>query len=54
VLLERPQDVVATLFHRKRTTVTHAVSTMEMRRDDPKLEAEIARIEAALEMRHAA
>ena len=54
VLLERPQDVVADLFHRKRTTVTHAVQTMEMRRDDPRLEAEIARIEAQLEMRHAA
>ena len=54
VLLARPQDVVADLFHRKRTTVTHAVQIMEMRRDDPKIEAEIERIEAHLELRHAA
>lgn len=61
VLLERPQDVVAALFSRDRTTVTHAVQAVEDRRDTPELEQEIARIEARLEacrqapeMKHAA
>ncbi len=61
VLLERPQEVVADLFSRDRSTVVHSVKTVEDRRDDPRLEAEIARIEARLresmpaaEMKHAA
>ena len=62
VLLERPQEAVADLFQRDRTTVTHAVQAVEDRREDvPELEAEIARIEARLrqcaaatEMQHAA
>ncbi len=60
VLLERPQDIVADLFQRDRTTVAHAVQAIEDHRDDPRLEAQIARIEARLDevrhsdMRHAA
>ncbi len=62
VVLQRPQDVVAELFARDRTTVAHACRAVEDRRDDPELEAEIARIEArwadgvgvALELKHAA
>ena len=60
VLLERPQDVIAERFHRDRTTVAHAVQAIEDQRDDPRLEAEIVRIEARLnelrtpEVRHAA
>ena len=57
VMLERPQDVVAFLFERDRSTVAHAVQSMEDRREEPRLEAEIARIEARLrdgEVRHAA
>jgi hypothetical protein len=62
VMLERPQEVVADLFSRDRTTIAHACQSIEDRRDDdPKLEAEIARIESRLrgsipapEMKHAA
>ncbi len=60
IVLERPQDIVAELFQRDRTTVAHAVQSIEDHRDDPRLEAEIARIEARLdelretEVRHAA
>jgi chromosomal replication initiation ATPase DnaA len=60
VSLERPQDIVADLFQRDRTTVAHSVQAIEDHRDDPRLEAQIARIEARLaevrqsEMRHAA
>lgn len=61
ILLERPQDVVGHLFSRDRSTVVHSVNAIEDRRDDPKLEAEIARIEARLrevfpapEVKHAA
>jgi chromosomal replication initiation ATPase DnaA len=56
VLLERPQDVVAELFNRDRTTIAHAVQAIEDHRDRPGLEAEIARIEARLreEIKHAA
>jgi chromosomal replication initiation ATPase DnaA len=60
VLLERPQDVVADLFQRKRTTVAHSVQAVEDLRDDPRIEAEIERIELQLEaartveMQHAA
>jgi chromosomal replication initiation ATPase DnaA len=66
VLLERPQDVVADLFLRDRTTIAHSCHAVEDRRDDPRLEAEFARIEARLretlsqtalrapEMKHAA
>lgn len=46
--LERPQDVVADLFQRQRTTVAHSVQAVEDLRDDPNLEAEIARIESRL------
>ena len=61
-LLGRPQDVVAELFGRDRSTIAHAVQTLEDRRDRKPLEAEIARIEAQLQdrepdaeaMRHAA
>jgi chromosomal replication initiation ATPase DnaA len=66
VLLERPQDIVADLFSRDRTTIAHACHSVEDRRDDPQLEAELTRIEARLrdalartvqpapEMKHAA
>lgn len=61
ILLERPQDVIAELFSRDRTTIAHSCQTVEDRRDDPRLEAEIAKIEARLnhirrarEMQHAA
>jgi len=62
VLLQRPQDAVARLFGRDRTTVAHACRAVEDRRDEPELEAEIARIEARLarragillELKHAA
>lgn len=61
-VLSRPQDVIAELFDRDRSTVAHAVQTLEDRRDRTTLEAEIARIEALLdeqqgtseEVRHAA
>jgi chromosomal replication initiation ATPase DnaA len=52
VLLGRPQDVVAALFGRERTTVCHTCRSIELRRDDPALEAEILRIEAAMAERH--
>jgi chromosomal replication initiation ATPase DnaA len=48
VLLERPQDLVADLFLRDRTTIAHSCHAVEDRRDDPRLEAEFARIEARL------
>lgn len=61
VLLERPQDVVAYLFSRDRSTVAHSVQAVEDRRETPSLEAEIGRIEAQYqetmqtrELRHAA
>ena len=61
ILLERPQDVVGYLFSRDRSTVVHSVNAVEDRRDNPKLEAELVRIEARLrecqqapEMKHAA
>jgi chromosomal replication initiation ATPase DnaA len=61
VLLERPQDVVAYLFSRDRSTVVHSVNAVEDRRDNAKLETEIVRLEARLrecqtapEMKHAA
>lgn len=61
-VLSRPQDVIAELFSRDRTTVAHAVQTLEDRRDRTALEAEIAHIEALLnqqsqapeDVRHAA
>ena len=49
-LLERPQDVVADLFDRDRTTVVHSIQAVEDRRDDPRIDAEISRIEALLEV----
>ena len=48
VLLGRPQDVVGVLFGRQRTSVCHTCKAVELRRDDPALEAEIAGIEAIL------
>jgi chromosomal replication initiation ATPase DnaA len=48
VLLERPQDIVADLFSRDRTTIAHSCQTVEDRRDDLRLEIEIARIETRL------
>ena len=60
ILLERPQDIVAELFQRDRTTVAHAVQTIEDQREHELLEGEIARIERRLnevratEVRHAA
>lgn len=56
-MLGRHQDVIAELFSRKRSTIVHAVQTMEDRRDKSGLEAEIAHIEGLLrapEMKHAA
>lgn len=46
IILGRPQDVVADLFRRDRTTVAHACQIVEDRRDDPRLERAMARIEA--------
>lgn len=48
-VLGRPQEIIAELFSRDRTTVAHAVQTLEDRRDRTALEAEIAHIEALLE-----
>jgi chromosomal replication initiation ATPase DnaA len=45
VLVGRPQDVVAALLGRERSTVSYACRLMEERRDDPAFEAEIAAIE---------
>lgn len=60
-LLGRPQDVVAELFDRDRSTIAHAVQALEDLRDRETLEEEIARIEEQLqglrepvEVRHAA
>ena len=55
-LLGRPQDAVADLFTRDRTTIAHAVGSMEDLRDEARrggrlLEAEIARIETQLRER---
>src|SRR4051812_29273532 len=44
VELGRPQDAVALMFGRERTTVSYACAAMERVRDDPKIEAEIAAI----------
>ncbi len=45
VSLSRPQDVVAELFSRERSTIAHAVQTMEDQRDDPAIDALLNRIE---------
>lgn len=60
VLLGRPQDIIAELFQRDRTTIAHAVQAIEDLRDTETFEAEIRRIESRLvtirdeEMQHAA
>ena len=46
VLLGRRQELVGELFDRDRTTVSHACAVIESLRDDPVVEAEIARIES--------
>ena len=46
VMLERPQDVVAELFGRDRTTIAHACHLIEDMRDKAAIDAEIARIES--------
>lgn len=47
VLLSRPQDAVALLFDRERSTVSHACAVIEQLRDtDVALDADIGRIEA--------
>ncbi len=43
--LGRPQDVVSELFSRERSTIAHAVHTMEDHRDERAIDDEIARIE---------
>ncbi len=49
VALGRPQEVVAELFGRDRTTVAHACQRLEDDRDiDGSVEAEISRIESIL------
>lgn len=48
VLLGRAQDDVGRLFGRDPSTVCHACRVVEDLRDDPAIEAEIVRIEAAL------
>jgi chromosomal replication initiation ATPase DnaA len=46
VLLSRPQDTVALMFDRERTTVSHACAVVEQLRDsDAALDADIRRIE---------
>ncbi len=46
VLLSRPQDAVASLFDRERTTVSHACAVVEDLRDtDAALDADIRQIE---------
>lgn len=55
VLLGRPQEVVAELFGRDRTTVAHACQRLEDFRDEEDgIEDEIARIEAILPLQAAA
>jgi chromosomal replication initiation ATPase DnaA len=55
VLLSRSQQDVAVLFSRANTTVSYACRVIELRRDDPAFEAQIADIEAdGWEVRHAA
>ncbi len=39
---------IGTLFHRDRTTVAHACSVVEDRRDDPDLDAQIEHLERAV------
>jgi chromosomal replication initiation ATPase DnaA len=39
---------IGTLFHRDRTTVAHACSVVEDRRDDPDLDARIGHLERAV------
>jgi chromosomal replication initiation ATPase DnaA len=59
-LLGRPLEVVAELFQRNRATVMYSIEAVEDLRDDPRIDAEIARIEARLnevrapEVKHAA
>ena len=59
-LLGRPQDVIADLFSRDRTTVAHSVQAIESKRDNARIDAEIRRIESRFdeirrgEVRHAA
>lgn len=43
--LGRPQDIIAELFSRERSTVAHSVQAMEDYRDNPTLDEEIGRIE---------
>jgi len=55
VLLSRSQQDVAVLFSRATTTVSYACRNIELLRDDPVFEAQIAVIEADdCEVRHAA
>jgi chromosomal replication initiation ATPase DnaA len=48
VLLGRRQDAVGLLFGRDTSTVSYACRVIEDRRDEPSLEAEIAKIEGRL------
>jgi chromosomal replication initiation ATPase DnaA len=45
VTLSRPQEEVARIFDRQRSTVAHACHVIEDMREAPEIEAEIARIE---------
>lgn len=45
--LGRPQEVVAELFSRERSTIAHAVHSMEDNRDNVEIDQEITRIELA-------
>lgn len=62
VVLRRPYAEVARFFGRDRTTVAHACSHIEDRRDEPAFEADVARLESLIagepepvaERRHAA
>jgi len=49
VLLSRPQHDIAEMFGRDRTTVAHATQAVEDRRDDPRVERLIERIEHRFE-----
>ena len=49
VLLSRPQHDVALIFDRDRTTAAHAMQVVEDRRDDPRLERLLERIERRFE-----
>ncbi|WP_192843080.1 helix-turn-helix domain-containing protein [Aureimonas frigidaquae] len=45
VVFQRPRRVIAEAFQRDRTTIAHALSRVEDRRDDPAFDALVTRME---------